>query len=128
MYAKQRAALQSTAASNPTAGGCRRGSNIDVCLCTAEGTNIDLDESNVAPAPVPVRPPALLLALEDNSGAQGDGDAGNYRVGRVQCHPVCGMAVAASTTKGSQMCSNCTLGLLTRDTSDAARTIASVWL
>ena len=40
-----------------------------------------MDESNLAPAPVPVRPPALLLALEDNSGAQGDGDAGNYRVG-----------------------------------------------
>ena len=70
----------------------------------------------MAPAPVPVRPPALLLALEDNSGAQGDGDAGNYRVGRVQCHPACGMAAAASRIKGSQMCSNCTLGLLTRDT------------
>lgn len=51
-----------------------------------EADDIDLAEDDDASAPAYVRPPAALLALEDQGNGAGDGDSGFYRVAQCYVH------------------------------------------
>lgn len=51
-----------------------------------DADDIDLAEDDDAAAPAYVRPPAALLALEDQGNGTGDGDAGFYRLAQCFVH------------------------------------------
>lgn len=52
-----------------------------------EGQDIDIEDDDALGFFEVNRPPAALLALEDHSGGQGDGEAGAYRLATCFVHP-----------------------------------------